>query len=84
MIYTRTYKVIQNNREVLSATVTLDSSVSYQNIVWDSKTGLITAQVDEETVVLSHTGKAYGTIAPGEFTTIGFSPDDMNYHYWYY
>ena len=84
MSYTKTYRVVQDEKEILKVTVTFDPSILYQDIIWDSKTGLVTAKVDGKRVVLPHTGKSCGTIAPGTFETEGLSPNDMNYHYWYY
>lgn len=84
MTYTKNYKIIQDGEAILSVVVTFDSSKLYTDITWDSKTGLITALVDGERVVLPHTGNSCGTIAPGTFETEGLSPNDMNYHYWYY
>lgn len=84
MTYTKNYRIIQNEEDILSITVTFDSSAVYENIIWDSKTGLVTAEVDGEKMVLPHTGNSCGAIAPGVFSTEGLDPEDMDYHYWYY
>lgn len=69
--------------KVLEITIEQPDGVKYSNIQWDSKTGLVTANINgsEKREAIPYTGRGLGKIAPGPFRTSGVAV--MNYHYWY-
>lgn len=56
------------------------------DITWDSRTGLITKEVDGKQVPIPYTGKSYGTLPVGDNTGALTLPtgSTIEYNYWYY
>lgn len=84
MVKTKTYSISQNGQVVMSITITQPKGVKYTNIQWDSKTGVVTANVNNSNkrIPIPFIGEASGRISPGPFQTDGIY--NINYHYWYY
>lgn len=80
----KTYKITQNGEVVMSITITPPKGVTYTNIEWDSRTGLVTANVDgsEQRKPINYTGQSYGTLQPEPFEAENIY--HMSYNYWYY
>ena len=79
----KTYKIIQNNITVFEFTVTYpDDTKTYLYPKWDSKTGLVTAEVDGKRIPLETSGVTTGTLEPAPFEAINV--EAMDYNYWYY
>lgn len=80
----KTYKVKQNGLTVLEITIKQPEDTVYTNIQWDSKTGLVTANVngDSKRVPIHYTGTSYGVLQPGPFEAENVYK--MDYNYWYY
>lgn len=80
----KTYAIKQNGKTVLAITITEPEGVSYTEIQWDSKTGLVTAKVNGKTArePIPYTGKGCGCIEPGPFE--GENIYAIDYNYWYY
>ena len=84
MINSKTYKITQNGEVVMAITITLPPNTTYTNIEWDSRTGLVTANVNGEKTrrAIPYTGTSYGTLQPGPFEAENIY--HMSYNYWYY
>jgi hypothetical protein len=75
--------------EVIITVGNKTNSPSYSNLIWDSKTGLVTANIDGGSAreVVMYSGDSCGTIP-----TEGVEREDISlpagatlqYHYWYY
>lgn len=79
---TKEYSISQSGGEVFKITITEPEGVTYEDIIWDSKTGLVTAIVDGERKIIPYTGTAIGTLAPKGFTATNIYT--VSHHYWYY
>lgn len=82
MAKTRTYTISQNGEEVMSITITQPDDVVYQNIQWDSKTGMVSAEIDGKRKPIPFTGKSCGKLMPAGFVAEGFR--NIQFNYWYY
>ena len=81
---TKTYYIFQNGKTVMQITISQPDGTKYTNIQWDSKTGLVTANVNgsEIRTPIPYTGVGCGKIEPGPFETRGIYY--MDYNLWYY
>ena len=81
---TYTFIIKQTNRPDLSIEIDVPSDTTYHDVQWDSKTGLVTAFVNNSLTrtVIPYRGNGCGKLEPAEFETEGFL--DMKYNYWYY
>lgn len=90
----KTYSIKQTNNLGVEKTIleiTIEQSddangIKYEDIQWDSKTGLVTAKVIENNVekgrqAIPFVGKSIGKIQPGPFTADEIT--DIQYSYWY-
>jgi hypothetical protein len=67
----------------MKITITEPPGVIYSNIVWDSRTGLVTAKVNgSDPEPIPYTGEALGKLKPGQFVANNITT--MDYNYWYY
>lgn len=78
----KTYIIKQNDKEVLKITIQEPEGVEYKNIRWDSKTGLVTAEVNNVQVLVPYTGNGLGTLEPGGFEASNIYA--VSHNYWYY
>ena len=86
-----TFKVGELEIKVPAATATKQDDGSYvythhKSIEWDSKTGVVSAEVNEKRVAISYTGNSFGAIPVGGIssTNISINGGTLKYHYWYY
>lgn len=87
----RKYKITQTNSAGLEITafeieIEQPDDKVYNKILWDSKTGLVTAEVyiggiSQGRQAIPYKGKGMGKLQPAAFTAHGIS--DMEYSYWY-
>lgn len=87
----RTYKITQpdnsgTERTVLEISIEQPEGKFYKDILWDSKTGLVTAEVyiggiSQGRQAIPYKGKGMGKLNPAPLTAHGIS--DMEYSYWY-
>ena len=80
----KTYIIKQENNIVMQITITFQDTETYENIQWDSRTGLVSANINgsSERKLIPFKGISYGSLQPGPFEAIGIS--DIQYNYWYY
>ena len=77
------YQILQNNIPVFDFIVRYpDDTKDYNYIRWDSKTGLVTAEVDGVRIPLETIGITTGALEPDEFEALNIT--SMDYNYWYY
>jgi hypothetical protein len=69
---TKTYSIKQNDKEVMSITITQPAGVTYNDIIWDSKTGMVSAIIDGVRKPIPFEGQSYGKLDPTGFTAYGF------------
>ena len=80
---TKTYTITQNGIKVFEIIIEQPSDKTYTNIQWDSKTGLVTAEIDGESrTPIPFKGVSYGYLEPGPFEARNIYYID--YYYWYY
>lgn len=81
---TKTFKIFQREQEVMSITITVPDNTTYDDIQWDSKTGLVTAKVNgaSNRTLIPFTGVSLGALEPEPYTTENIT--SMKHHYWYY
>ena len=86
-----TFKVGELEIKVQAATATKQADGSYRythhkSIEWDSKTGIVSAKVNEKRVVIPYTGNSLGAIPVDGIASddIAINGGTLNYHYWYY
>lgn len=86
-----TFKVGELEIKVPAATATKQGDDPYvythhQKIEWDSKTGMVSAEVSGKRVAISYTGNSLGGIPVGGIlpADISINGGTLNYHYWYY
>lgn len=79
---TRTYSISQEGKEVMSITITQPNGVTYTNIQWDSKTGIVSAEINGERKPIPFSGISCGKLQPLSFSAEGIS--EIKFHYWYY
>jgi hypothetical protein len=64
-----TFTIIHDDKNILSISLTAPLNGSYNNIKWDSKTGIVSACInstDEATRrLIPYTGNAYGALPVG-------------------
>jgi hypothetical protein len=72
----------------LSITVGGTTSKQLRDIIWDSKTGMVSAKVDNSSThtAIPYTGNSLGGIPVGGIlpADISINGGTLNYHYWYY
>ena len=58
----------------------------YNSIEWDSKTGMVSAEVNGKRIAIPYTGNSLGGIPVGGIpsTDISINGGTLEYHYWYY
>lgn len=78
----KTYTIKQDDKTILSITIDPPAGVTYSDIQWDSKTGLVTALTDTGRKPIPYTGTSYGTIEPKAFEASNFT--NISFRYWYY
>lgn len=67
----------------LSITINKDDLTAGSQIIWNSKTGLVTKKVGATETLISYTGTGCGAI-PVNGVTLTNQDYQLNYHYWYY
>lgn len=72
----------------LSITVCKTGSDSIDNLTWDSKTGVVSTEVDGKSVAILYTGNSLGAIPVDGIDNpednIKLNGGTLKYHYWYY
>lgn len=86
---TKTYTFKQKDEDgkdevVASIKITEPKGKVYTNIIWDSKTGLVTANENgsKNRIIIPHEGNALVKLKPAPFTAEGVYAID--YNFWYY
>ena len=77
----KTYKITED----LQITVGGTGQAAMSNIIWDSKTGIVSARIgtSEKNATISYTGNSLGGIPVGGCTPV-LNGATLQYHYWYY
>jgi hypothetical protein len=81
---TKTYNIIQNNAPILSITVDQPADVEYSNMQWDSRTGLVTAEINGKRQAIQYTGNSLGAIPPDPNGFTAENVTGISFRYWYY
>lgn len=70
----------------LSITIDKSELAAGNQIIWDSKTGLVTKKVGTTETLISYTGTGCGAIPVNGLTSaqLNLQGGTLNYHYWYY
>ena len=80
----KTYKITED----LQITVGGAGQSAMSNIIWDSKTGMVSAKIgtSEKNVPISYTGNSLGGIPVGGLDSdkLKLNGATLKYHYWYY
>jgi hypothetical protein len=68
--------------------ITIPNSSAVYNLIWDSKTGMVSGKATSSTTstrkAIPYTGDSLGAIPVGKTTTIALNGATLKYHYWYY
>lgn len=81
---TKTYNIIQNGAPILSITVEQPEEVEYSDIQWDSRTGLVTAEINGKRQAIQYTGNSLGAIPPDPNGFTAENVTGISFRYWYY
>jgi hypothetical protein len=78
------FTIKQLDRPDLHIEIDVPDGTIYHDVEWDSKTGLVTAKVNESLnrTVIPYRGNGCGKLEPEAFEAEGIL--DMKYNYWYY
>ena len=62
----------KNEKTVMKITITQPAGVTYSDIIWDSKTGMVSAIINGVRKPIPFEGQSYGKLDPAGFTAHGF------------
>ena len=64
--------------------ISLKIGIKIKNLIWDSKTGIVSQEYNEIRTPISYTGNSLGGIPVGGTDILELNGGTLNYHYWYY
>ena len=81
-------KETENPTELIVGELAITIQGIYYDVIWDSKTGLVTGKLEEDEekirIVIPYIGTSYGTLPVGKNTISLPQNATLEYDYWYY